>query len=230
MLIIFDCDGVLVDSEGLANQALVDYLTELQIQIPFSEALRLFTGRRMKECLQEIEKISGQVLPENFETHFRQRMDLAFEKSLKAISGIEDALKNIPYPKCVASNAPLQKINKNLTLTDLHKYFDGNIFSSYTIQKWKPEPDLFLHACQTMGAQPHESVVIEDSALGVEAARRAGMRVLHFTHSEDPLPGFRKLTSETWPDYRAFGNMFDLPGLVSETTKNNPKGPPIRTY
>lgn len=104
--------------------------------------------------MDQIEELTSQALPENFEAIFHQRMDLAFEKNLQAISGVEEALKNISYPVCVASNAPIQKTKKSLTLTGLHKYFGENIFSSYTIQKWKPELDLFLHACSSMGATP----------------------------------------------------------------------------
>ena len=205
-LVIFDCDGVLVDSENLANQALIDYLTELDIKISFSDALRRFKGRSMKECMDQIEEMSNQVLPEKFEVTFRQRMDLAFEKNLKAISGIEAALKNIFYPICVASNGPIQKTSKSLSLVGLQKYFGENIFSSHTIQKWKPEPDLFLHACQSMGATPKQCIVVEDSILGVQAAMKAEMRILHYIDDCKPLADF--------DGYLPFKEMRDLPSLI----------------
>ncbi len=207
-LIIFDCDGTLVDSENLANQVLVDYLQELNIQMSAFEALSRFKGRNMKECLREIEKLSNQFLPQDFEANYRQRMDIVFDRELKVIEGAEEVLKNISHPMCVASNAPVQKTKRSLATTKLDKYFGENIFSAYTIQKWKPEPDLFLHACKEMKFKPSQCVVIEDSDLGVQAGIKAGMQVLHYQSEETARPKLNQV--------QVFSSMKELISLLGQ--------------
>ena len=186
-LVIFDCDGVLVDSEHLANLALVDCLAELQVHMTVDEAIRRFKGRKLADSFAEIEKTSNCNLPTTFEFTFRKRMSDYFELHLQAIPGVDEALKQIPLLKCVASNGPLQKTKRNLEITKLSPYFGENIFSAYTIQRWKPDPDLFLHACKEMGATPNQCIVVEDSESGIQAARAGGFKVLAygFTSSQD---------------------------------------------
>ncbi len=179
-LVIFDCDGVLVDSEHLANQALVDCLADLQISMVVEDAIKKFKGRKLADCLTVIEKENGRALPELFEATFRQKMSEYFEAKLQPIEGVEKAIQSLPHLKCAASNAPLQKIKRSLEIVGLIHHFEENIFSAYTIQKWKPDPDLFLHACKEMGCRPSHSVVVEDSELGVQAALAGGFKVLAF--------------------------------------------------
>lgn len=202
-LVIFDCDGVLVDSEQIANQALVDCLADLQIVMSVAEATRSFRGRKLAESLTEIEETKGCTLPESFETELRQRMSEYFESRLKPINGAVDAVRRILHLKCVASNGPLQKTKRNLEITGLHHHFAENIFSAYTLQKWKPDPDLFLHACEKMGSDPSHSVVVEDSESGIQAALAGGFKVLAF--------GFQ--TTER-SDVIPFKEMSELPALI----------------
>jgi HAD superfamily hydrolase (TIGR01509 family) len=209
-LIIFDCDGVLVDSEHLANQALVDCLANIRISMSLEDALRNFKGRKLADCLAEIEKTNNCVLPESFEATFRQKMGEYFEAKLQPINGIAKALQSLSYSKCAASNGPVQKTKRNLEIAGLIHYFGDHIFSAYTIQKWKPEPDLFLHACKEMGSQPAHSVVVEDSELGIEAALAGGFKVLAF--------GVHTIQHR---DVTSFQHMSELPKLIQEILSAN---------
>lgn len=208
-LIIFDCDGVLVDSEKIANQAFVDCLADCKVSMSLTEAIQLFKGQKVSHCLTIIESITGSKLPQNFEATFRDKMMSAFETSLKPITGVEDAIRALKgFDMCVASNGPIEKVQKTLSLTGLDKHFGKNIFSAYTIQKWKPEPDLFLHASSTFKVQPKDCLVVEDSALGILAAQRAKMNVLGFAAGDN-----EKELSET--GVAIFDDMFNLPKLVA---------------
>jgi HAD superfamily hydrolase (TIGR01509 family) len=202
-LVIFDCDGVLVDSEHLSNQALVDCLAEVQINISTAEAIHRFKGRNLVDCFLEIETSHNCRLPEAFETDFRKKRAQYFESYLKPIDGIESAIKNISHMKCVASNGPQQMIKRNLEITGLGRYFGESIFSAYAVQKWKPDPDLFLHACKSMGVEPKDCIVVEDSDVGIRAARAGGLRVLAF--GSPPMAG---------QDVTSFQDMSQLPALI----------------
>lgn len=202
-LIIFDCDGVLVDSERLANQALVDCLAEHHVSMTVEDAIQRFKGRKLADCLAEIEVMKNASLPVTFEKTFRARMSGYFESQLGPVEGVEDALRRIPHSKCVASNGPIEKTRRNLEIAGLHRHFGENIFSAYTIQKWKPEPDLFLHACKEMGAEPANCIVVEDSELGIQAARAGGIAVLAYGVATARTPGVTP-----------FQTMSELPGLI----------------
>lgn len=204
-LVIFDCDGVLVDSEHLASVALVECLSEHNISMTAEEADVRFIGKRLAECLKDIERIHNRQLPVTFEAQYRQRMSDYFEAKLQAVPGVEDAIKKIAYPKCVASNGPREKIIKNLEITKLLQYFGDNIFSAYTINKWKPEPDLFLHACKTMGFEPHQALVVEDSAIGIQGALAGGFKVLAY-----------KVYVQN-ENVTQFNSMSELPDLIEKT-------------
>lgn len=209
-LVIFDCDGVLVDSERLANLALIECLSEIQIFMPADEAHRRFKGRKLADCLSEIEILNSCTLPQSFEATFRQRMSENFEKKLLAIPGAQQAVASILFSKCVASNGPLEKTMRNLQLTNLAPYFGDNVFSAYTIQKWKPEPDLFLHACKEMDSEPNRCVVVEDSESGVLAALRGGFKVLAF--------GIQSIRDK---NVIYFNSMNELPELVDAILNKN---------
>ena len=180
--VIFDCDGVLVDSETISNTILVEMANENGANIDINYAIKHFKGNSFKGCLKLIEGIIGNPLSQNFEKQFRERTFKAFKKDIKPIKGVKDVLKYLDVPFCVASSGPENKIKLNLEVTGLLKYFDDDhIFSCFSIKKWKPEPDIFLHAAKTMNFIPSECVVIEDSLLGVEAAKRGGFDVFGFT-------------------------------------------------
>jgi len=180
-LVIFDCDGVLVDSEGIGTAVLARAAIAEGADISAEESLRLFRGRKMAECVDEIERRLGRPVPETFVADARHAMGLAFERELRAIAGIHAALAAITLPVCVASNGPMTKMMHTLSLANLLGHFEGRIFSAYDVGAWKPDPGLFLHAARALGAEPSRCVVVEDSLAGIRAAHAAGMRVLGYT-------------------------------------------------
>ena len=183
--IIFDCDGVLVDSEAISAKVFQEMILELGAEIDFETVLEQITGTSMKENLKFFsEKINGE-LPTDFETEFRKRSYEAFKTDLKPIKGIQELLKKIKIPIGVASSGPVEKIRLNLTTTNLIQFFGENIFSSYEIQSWKPEPEIYLYAANKMGFKPEECAVIEDSTVGVKAAKAGGFDVYAFSNDKN---------------------------------------------
>lgn len=197
--IIFDCDGVLVDSEPIANQVLVEMANELGAAIDLDYALKHFKGDSIQNCHDKILKLVTQELPEDFIATFRERSFESFKRNIKAVEGVKDVLDNLNIPFCVASSGPENKIRLNLELTGLLPYFEDKIFSCYDIEKWKPDPAVFLWAAETMGFTPEECVVIEDSVAGVTAANRGGFDVFGFTAHDynNELEGKATLTFNT---------------------------------
>ena len=184
-LVIFDCDGTLVDSEPITNRVLAEYISEFGLEMDGEEALRLFVGRDMPEIIRVLESRLGERLPDHFDEKFRERQAVALKSELEAIDGAHDLLESVSKPYCVASNAPRKKIEINLNVTKLSRFFSQDrIFSAYDIQKWKPDPDLFLNAAKRMKFRPERCVVIEDSVAGIDAGIAAGMQVIGFCHGE----------------------------------------------
>lgn len=188
-LIIFDCDGVLVDSELIASRVLSETLAPLGIALTPAQCRARFTGISLSAVRTILEDETGISLPRDFEETLRRRDIEAFTRELRPIRGIGDALRACPYPKCVASSGSLEKIRHSLTLTGLIDQFQEHLFSAQQVAHGKPAPDLFLFACETMSAIPGRTVVIEDSIAGVRAAGAAGMRVLGFTGGAHIAPG-----------------------------------------
>jgi HAD superfamily hydrolase (TIGR01509 family) len=178
--IIFDCDGVLVDSEAISAKVFQQMATDLGCNLDFETVLNQITGTSMKENLAFFEKHIEGELPSSFETEFRKRSYEAFKTDLKPIKGIHDLLKKIKVPVGVASSGPVEKIRLNLATTNLINFFGDNIFSSYEIGSWKPEPEIYLHTAKKMGFKPEECAVIEDSLPGIQAAIAGGFDVFGF--------------------------------------------------
>jgi len=176
-LIIFDCDGVLVDSEPLSNRTIAEQMQELGIPMTPQEALRLFAGGSLENVRTYVSERVGDKGLDNFEEAYRTRSYELFRKELQAVSGIKEVLSTLPNKRCVASNGPIPKMELNLNLTDLMQFFVGNLFSAYEVGRWKPDPHLFLHAAQVMGFEPKDCIVVEDSDHGIHAAKAAGMQV-----------------------------------------------------
>lgn len=174
--IIFDCDGTLVDSEYLCNLGLEIKLRDYGVESSATQMMAKFRGGKLASILQIIETEHQIKLKDDFVESYRSLVEALFEKHLKPCEGVSDALTELELPKCVASSGPLDKINKALSISGLSKHFDGNIFSSYVVGSWKPDPGLFLHAAKEMGFLPNECAVVEDSLVGVLAAKSAGMR------------------------------------------------------
>ncbi|TCK68514.1 HAD superfamily hydrolase (TIGR01509 family) [Winogradskyella wandonensis] len=207
--IIFDCDGVLVDSEPIGNQVLVDMANEVGASIDLDYAYQYFKGNSIYDCVRHISSITNKHLSDDFVTEYRKRTYEAFKMSIKPIEGIKEVLEGIEIPFCVASSGPETKIKLNLSLTGLLHYFEDKIFSCYTIQKWKPEPDVFLFAAEAMGFSPKDCLVIEDSLTGIQAAKNGGFDVLAFT-AHDYKDELSKITDNT------FDNMLNLPLLLTK--------------
>ncbi len=177
-LIIFDCDGVLVDSEPLCNRVLTDCLNEAGFDLSFDEVARTCIGLTLDRCFAMLEERFGRPVPPGFEAAVQERTYAGFQAELEAVPGVTDALDALAadgHATCVASSGSIEKMRVSLGLTGLWGRFDGRIFNSAMVARGKPWPDLFLHAAARMGAAPAACVVIEDSLPGVRAARAAGM-------------------------------------------------------
>lgn len=184
--VIFDCDGVLVDSEEIANRALAGLLTEAGVPTGYDEAVAIFRGRSMDAVLEIATHRLGGPLPFDLSDRYYETIKDVFERELKPVPGVIEALDRIDLPNCVASNGPLHKMEVTLRLTGLWERFEGRIFSADEVAAGKPAPDLFLHAAREMGFEPSTTAVVEDSVLGVEAGRSAGMRVFAFASHTTP--------------------------------------------
>ena len=178
-LVIFDCDGVLVDSERLSHGVLREMLRELGIDLSLAATIEHFMGSSTAVFIERVGKLAGAV-PPGFLERFEARSFAAFSAELGAVEGIHDLLAALPIPYCVASNGPLEKMRHTLGLTGLLPHFENRLFSADQVANGKPAPDLFLHAARTLAVPPAECVVIEDTPTGVVAARAAGMRVFGY--------------------------------------------------
>lgn len=184
-LVIFDNDGVLVDSEPISNTILAAYLTELGHPTSYEESIRDYMGSAMHRIHELVQERSGQRLPEDFDDVFHGRVFAAFERELQPVPGAVQLLEKLAadeVPYCVASSGSHERIRVGHRKTGLDRWFDeGRVFSSQDVGRGKPAPDLFLHAAERMGVAPERCVVVEDSPLGVRAANAAGMDVYGFT-------------------------------------------------
>jgi len=183
--IIFDCDGTLVDSEVLGIQVLVECVVELGLAFPLDEAVSRFTGAKMADSIAIIEQRLGRPVPGDFVPEMRRRMAEVFRNRLQPVEGVEAVLQSLSIPYCVASNGPREKMEVSLHVTGLLPYFQGRIFSAYDIGSWKPEPGMFLHAAQALGVAPERCAVVEDSILGAQAGKAAGMTVFGYDPKGD---------------------------------------------
>lgn len=208
-LIIFDCDGVLVDSESISCGMIAEELTKMGHPMTTEEGIETFGGTGMSYVIDYIEKKINGKIPFDFEARYRERTYELFQTELEPIAHIKETLEKIDVLKCVASNGPKDKMIMNLKITNLISFFPNRLFSAYDIQKWKPEPDLFLHAAKTMGIDPSDCMVVEDSPAGVQAAIAAGMKVYGYV-PESPASKLEELGAEL------LHSMKDLPGIIYE--------------
>lgn len=184
--IIFDCDGVLVDSEAIGNRVLLNMASEHGLEMSLEDAYKNFNGRSLKDCFQQIELAINSTLPDDFETTYRKKSFEAFKIHLKPVEGVIEFIDNLKIPYCVASSGPIEKINLNLKTTGLLEKFENKIFSSYQIKSWKPEPEIFLYAAQEMGFTVEDCIVIEDSKAGIMAAVKGGFKVFGLANHTNP--------------------------------------------
>ncbi len=180
MLLIFDCDGVLVDSEVVALEELSLIMSEHGHPMDVAACRDAFLGKQAADIVRGIEAIVGRALPGQG-TDMRRRMLVRLERELVAVPDIADALARLDGPRCVASSSDPERIRLTLRWAGLDRFFGDHIFSGLEVKRGKPAPDLFLHAARSMGFAPARCVVIEDSVAGVAAAVAAGMPVIGFT-------------------------------------------------
>lgn len=179
-LVIFDCDGVLVDSELITNTVFANMLNEFGISVTLEDMFEKFVGHSMSYCLDLIEDLLGKEVPEGFVQNFTDRNAIALNKDLKAVDGIKEVLNQLIIPYCVASSGTHEKMQMTLGITNLLSYFEGKIFSVTEVKRGKPYPDVFLYAAEKMGVEPSKCAVVEDTPIGAKAGIAAGMKVFGY--------------------------------------------------
>ncbi|MDI7860390.1 HAD family hydrolase [Rhizobiaceae bacterium n13] len=213
-LLIFDCDGVLVDSEPISIQILVEAVRQAGVDLDEAGAYRRFLGRSLSTVTDALKDEYGLTVGTDFLEGMRHALYERFRRELKPIEGIAEALDRIDMRRCVASSSQLERIRLSLSVTGLLERLEPNIFSASMVKRGKPAPDLFLHAARAMHAQPDQCIVIEDSPAGIEAAKAAGMTVFAFTGGSHAAgPSHVERIEALAPD-RVFDAMADLIQLV----------------
>jgi HAD superfamily hydrolase (TIGR01509 family) len=213
-LVIFDCDGVLVDSEVISCRAHAETLSRHGYPITEQQVLERFLGVSDREARLIIEAELGRSLPGDFEAQVKHATLKFYQGDLRAIRYIADALAAIDLSKCVASSGTMEKIRHGLTCAGLYEALAPHIFSATQVARGKPAPDLFLFAAEQMGASPARCVVIEDSVPGVSGARAAGMAVLGFHGGSHCLPGHADKLRAAGATV-TFDDMRQLPALIA---------------
>jgi HAD superfamily hydrolase (TIGR01509 family) len=179
-LIIFDCDGVLVDSEVLTNTVFRDMLIELGATVSLEDMFERFVGHSMDHCLELSRDLLGKDLPDDFAANYRNRSVQILKDQLQPVPGIKLALSRIELPMCVASSGDHDKMRTTLGLTGLLDHFNDRLFSVTQVARGKPAPDVFLFAASCMGVAPDRAAVVEDTPVGVVAGLAAGMKVFGY--------------------------------------------------
>jgi HAD superfamily hydrolase (TIGR01509 family) len=209
-LLIFDCDGVLIDSQAIQCQVDATELTHYGYPISPEALGRRFFGVATKQMQAEIERELGRALPADFEARRDDLVEAAYRQNLKEISGIRECLAKIDLPVCVASNAETNRIRQVLGLTGLLSLFEPHLFGVDLVPRPKPFPDLFLLAAERMGVPPSGCLVIEDSVTGIQAATKAGMSVMGFHGGSHCFPGYERHLLEAGA-IAVFDDMRELP-------------------
>jgi HAD superfamily hydrolase (TIGR01509 family) len=213
-LIIFDCDGVLVDSEVISCRAHADVLSRHGYPITAEQVLKRFLGVSDRETRLTIEDETGRSLPEDLETQMKQAVLQRYASELGAIPFVDETIASIGLPKCVASSGTPEKIRLGLACAGLFDLLAPHIFSAVQVDRGKPAPDLFLFAAEQMQVQPAQCVVIEDSVPGVTGARAAGMTVLGFHGGGHCMPDHGELLRAAGAAI-TFDDMRELPDLIA---------------
>ena len=215
-LVIFDCDGVLVDSERITNQVFADMLNEIGVAVTLDDMFEKFVGLSMGQCLELITAMLRKAPPGDFVEQYKKRTTAALLSKLTAVPGIEQALDALAIPFCVASSGDHDKMRTTLGITKLLPRFVGKIYSVAEVARGKPYPDVFLHAARQQGAEPASCIVIEDTPTGVKAGVAAGMTVLGYSAL---TPAHRLLEAGA---HSTFEDMTLLPTLIANGNCRRP--------
>lgn len=210
-LVIFDCDGVLVDSEPIANRVFARQLSAHGLALTPEDVMRTFIGRSRDTCIEMAGRMRGEALPPGFAATWDAALHEALAKEVRPVEGIPELLRALEIPCCVASNGEPEHMRIALTAAGLMPLVEGRLFSAAQVPRPKPAPDLFLHAAKTMGFDPGACAVIEDTVTGVKAAVAAGMRAFGYA-------GASHTDGEALEAHGAtvFRNMRSLPSLLEE--------------
>ncbi len=215
MLLIFDCDGVLVDSEMIASRVLAGHLSAHGYPVTAKQCREKFTGKWMTDIVNFV-RGEGVDLPDDFIDALKIKDVEAFKHELKPMPGVLEVVRELRHDRCVASSGPIVKMETTLGISGLLPYFKPHLFSAGMVKQGKPAPDLFLYAANAMSRSPEDCLVIEDSTAGVTAAKRAGMRVLGFagaSHARD-MPDYAKGLMAAGAEL-VFDDMARLPDLIA---------------
>lgn len=213
-LILFDCDGVLVDSEPISTTVFAEYLVEMGLEIDENTVYRKFLGRSMVALATVLSNEFDFTITDKHLQAIRQRLFDRLSANLKPIEGVTQVLGALDHATCVASSSQVDRIRLSLGVTDLLRFFESHIFSASMVENGKPAPDLFLHAARTMGVSPARCLVIEDSPAGIEAAKRAGMRVFAFVGGTHATPANLRERAKLLAPDALFDDMSQLPALL----------------
>jgi len=217
-LVIFDCDGVLVDSEPISNRVFCDMLNDLGLSVTLDEMYEHFVGLSMPQCMERVTAMLGCPPPEGFEASVQQRTEEELRAHVQPVEGVREVLNALHLSFCVASGGAHSKIRTTLGATGLLGLFGDRIFSAEDVKRPKPAPDLFLHAASTLGYLPARCLVVEDTPTGVRAGVAAGMRVFGFGARSRVTPLLDAGAHET---FRAMG---ELTALVERWVRSSEEG------
>lgn len=215
MLIIFDCDGVLVDSEILAAQVEIEIFAEHGFEISIEEFSERFAGMTNQDILREVSDELDKALPESLNDDIEARIDDKIVNELNAISGVHQMLDRLDNPRCICSNSGIDRLNISLKRTDLFERFKPYIYSATEVgsKESKPSPNVFLHAANELEADPAQTIVLEDSAHGIKGAVAAGMRVVGFTGASHSYPSHAEKLMEAGAE-TTINMLSDFPAVV----------------
>jgi HAD superfamily hydrolase (TIGR01509 family) len=187
-LLIFDCDGVLVDSEVIAHETLRELMETLGCPMTMAELIEEFAGKSLADTLTTAERLLGRPIPADVGEEFGRRLLERFRRELKPIPGVRDAILALPHRRCVASSSSPERLHLSLAVTGLAPLFGDRVFSAVAVANGKPAPDLYLLAARTLGEPPARCIVVEDTVRGVAAGRAAGMHVVGFAGAAHATP------------------------------------------
>jgi HAD superfamily hydrolase (TIGR01509 family) len=213
-LIIFDCDGVLIDSEVISTHILLDTLVAHGLDVDIDYVRKTYLGRSISVVRKDYDRLTGRALSESFEDDFLERLFAAYRRELSAMPGIKDLLAGLPQRYCMATSSSMKRATVSLEVTGLMPFFSGKVFCASMVANGKPAPDLFLYAAKSLGAEPARCLVIEDSEVGLLAGKNAGMEVWRFvggSHFGDQPPVNRD------SDIRLFSSMEAVAAALRES-------------
>jgi len=219
-LLIYDCDGVLVDSELLAGAALAELLTALGRPMTAAECVRDFAGRSLHDVLRQAERMVGRPVPPGLGEQTARRLLARFRRELKPVAGAAETVASLPYRRCVASSSAPERLMLSLELTGLAPLFGEYVYSAVQVANGKPAPDLFLFAAARVGESPSQAIVIEDSVLGIAAARAAGMAAVGFAGASHVSADTRMRLTAAGADV-VVTSMAELPAAIGTLIGNS---------